>query len=351
MSPFTLLVLILTGLYALATLLPLWYSNQAWWVRIFDFPRVQLAIFGGVLGIVTVFGEGFTTELTLLCLCVQLACVGFHVFRIFPYLNIAPVEVKAGDNRGQNSSEISLCVGNVLMQNRDTEKLFQLVKHKQPDVLMLTETDQWWSSQLQTFTQDYPHFYTFPLENTYGMTLMSKLPIADFDIKFLVKEDVPSFHFRINLIAGEYMTCILMHPRPPVPQEAETSIQRDAELMQIAQQVLVTQEPVVVAGDLNDVAWSHTTRLFLRTSRLLDPRRGRGLYPTFDANKPWLRFPLDHVFHSEHFRLLAMERLPHIGSDHFPIYVKLQLARKDPIPEIASVEDVIEAQEKIKEAK
>jgi hypothetical protein len=39
-----------------------------------------------------------------------------------------------------------------------------------------------------------------------------------------------------------------------------------------------------------------------------------------------LRVPLDHVFHSPHFRLIKIERInDSCGSDHFPVYIKLSL--------------------------
>jgi endonuclease/exonuclease/phosphatase (EEP) superfamily protein YafD len=78
-----------------------------------------------------------------------------------------------------------------------------------------------------------------------------------------------------------------------------------------------------VAGDLNDVAWSHVTRLFRRLSNALDPRIGRGLYATFNARWPLMRWPLDHIFFTEDFRLVRLERMGFIGSDHFPILVEL----------------------------
>ncbi len=58
---------------------------------------------------------------------------------------------------------------------------------------------------------------------------------------------------------------------------------------------------------------------------MLDPRIGRGLYNSFHAEYPFLRFPLDHVFHSNHFGLVELKRLPYIGSDHFPLLVVLNI--------------------------
>ena len=108
-------------------------------------------------------------------------------------------------------------------------------------------------------------------------------------------------------------------------------------------------------GDLNDViAWSHTTRLFGRMSGLLDPRIGRGLFNTFNAKVPLMRFPLDHVFSSHHFTLQKIERLPFCNSDHFPIYIELCFEPKEESKEkqeAPTKDDQEEASEKIDEAK
>jgi endonuclease/exonuclease/phosphatase (EEP) superfamily protein YafD len=81
--------------------------------------------------------------------------------------------------------------------------------------------------------------------------------------------------------------------------------------------------PTVVAGDFNDVGWSHNTTQFAASSGLKDVRHGRGLYSTFDAHSFFMRWPLDYVFVSADFKVLAVERLPAFGSDHFPYYVQL----------------------------
>ncbi len=87
-------------------------------------------------------------------------------------------------------------------------------------------------------------------------------------------------------------------------------------------------------GDLNDVAWSRTTSLFQKTSKLLDPRRGRGMYNTFHASLPFLRWPLDHFFVSSQFRLVDLRVERSVRADHFPISLSVVLRSDDPSEEL-----------------
>ncbi|HEX2251587.1 MAG TPA: endonuclease/exonuclease/phosphatase family protein, partial [Gemmatimonadales bacterium] len=141
--------------------------------------------------------------------------------------------------------------------------------------------------------------------------------------EFLVQDDVPSVFTGLQL-AGDRVVLCGLHPRPPEPLRDQDSTPRDAELVVVGRWVAQQNgAPMIVAGDLNDVAWSTTTQLFLRLSGLLDPRMGRGFYNTYNARNPLARWPLDHLFHSNHFRLVELRRCADIGSDHYPVLIEL----------------------------
>jgi endonuclease/exonuclease/phosphatase (EEP) superfamily protein YafD len=183
--------------------------------------------------------------------------------------------------------------------------------------------------------------------------LFSRLELVDPQIEFLVQDDIPSIHTRVRLRNGQEINLHCLHPRPPVPNDGnERSTERDAELLIVGREIENDGEPNVVLGDLNDVAWSHTTHLFERISGLLDPRVGRVFYNSFHARHFFLRFPLDHLYHSNHFRLVDFKRLPAFGSDHFPMFVVLNFEPEATTEQAAEPEtpgDEAEAEEKIEE--
>jgi len=277
----------------------------------------------------------------------------YHALSILPYTPWVKPQVQLSQSPQENT-QVRLLFVNVEMTNRKAEKLKEIIRAADADVIVAAETDAWWQEQLAEFATTHPHTVWQPQENYYGMLLFSRLDLSDSQVKFLVQEDIPSIHTEARLGDGRTIQLHCLHPRPPSPNaKTERSTERDAELLIVARQLENVDVPTIVLGDLNDVAWSHTTTLFTRISGLLDPRVGRGFYNSFHTRYPFLRFPLDHLYHSTHFRLVEFERLPAFGSDHFPMCVTLNLepeAKAAQNAEKSAPEDEAEAREKIEKA-
>ncbi len=316
----------LYGFFAIAltivTALPA-SNNRAWWVRTHDFPRVQYAfLLVGLIITLWVWPESAQAPSRLWTLLL-VAALAYQLYWIWPYTRLHKVEVPSIDD-ANGYPRLRLLTSNVLMHNRDAPALISAVRTHTPDIVITLESDHWWQEQLDNALTEWPHRVACPLDNLYGMHLYSRLPLRDAHVDFLVDEDIPSIVARVEI--GEPPVSVRLHaihPTPPAPGENLRSTERDVELLMLADSVADESGPVIVTGDLNDVAWSRTTRLFCNISGLLDPRIGRGLINTFHTNYRFLRWPLDHFFVSDHVRLLALRRLPSIGSDHFPMLIEI----------------------------
>ncbi len=349
-------------------------SSNAWWIRVFDFPRIQIA----ALMALTLAGYAalhFCGRLRLWEYALA-AVVGFalvwQLFCIAPYTTFYPKEMS--DSRAEDdANRISLLVYNVLSNNREVKALRDLIRDTDPDIVLLSEPTRQWLEQLDGLEEDYPYTLHQPQENQYGMLLYSQLELVNPEIRFLIEPEIPSLRSQVRLRSGTLVTLYGVHPRPPGPKrsdkeevsdveegnkeeedgERQDSDKRDAELLLVAKEVQkLGSMPVIVAGDLNDVAWSHTTHLFQRIGGLLDPRVGRGLFNTFDTRSRLLRYPLDHAFASQHFFLVELRRLPDIGSDHFPLFVVFDydpgafVANEEPQPDADDEQEADEAIDK-----
>ena len=293
-----------------------------WWVRIFDYPRLQVGVLLILSVIASVVIYDYTRTWQYIITAVLLMSIFYQVRKIYRYTIFTPKQVLTykGD---PNVNTFSLIVSNVYQPNRNVKKLLKHVRDLKPDLLLLLETNDWWEGQLKELEEEFPYTIKKPLDNLYGMLLFSRLQLEDPKIHFLFEKDIPSFEAWVRLNRADSFKIFCLHPKPPFPTESTTSTNRDAELLMVGKKVVKMKDPVLIFGDFNDVAWSNTTRLFQKISKLLDPRIGRGFYNTFHARYPMFRWSLDHVFHSSHFQLIKLKRLSDVGSDHFPIYVKL----------------------------
>ena len=315
-----------------------------WWVRIWDFPRVQLL----VLYVVAV---GLTwlwrySRLIQAIAALLIAAALWQASWIYPYLPLAPKTVQAA-RQASPQTRLRVLTANVLQPNRTAAPLLEIVRRADPDVLIAVETDAWWIERLSALDETHPYSVKQPQSNKYGMALFSKLPIVRSDVRFLTDPEIPSIHAAVRLRTGDEAQIIALHPNPP--SVGEGTGQRDAELVVAGRLARASGLPALIGGDLNDVGWSRTTLLFQRVSRMLDPRHGRGIHATYPAQYPPLQYPLDHLFHSEHFRLVSIDVLGRFGSDHLPLLVELsyepQAALRQGAPPLTE-----EAQERAAEA-
>ena len=239
-----------------ATLLP-FSRSEVWWIRTLDFPRIQIAIIGALilaadLAFRTDAGPGAQFIRAALALCIL-----YQAYEIRPYTMLAGKEVQPA-KQPRRGSTLSLLLANVKMDNRNSARLREIIAAADPDLILVVEADAWWQSELRGFGETHPFTVRQPQDNTYGMLLYSRLELVRPEIRFLIEPDVPSISAVVKLRDGTAVEIHCLHPRPPVPQEAAQSTERDAELMVVGKETKGKELPIVVMGDLNDVAWSRT---------------------------------------------------------------------------------------------
>ncbi|MDY6976537.1 MAG: endonuclease/exonuclease/phosphatase family protein [Pseudomonadota bacterium] len=305
-----------------APLLP----SSHWLVRVWEFPRLQIAAIISLLLLGYAFKATYyapVNSLSLILVIGLIVSLIYQVVWIIPYTPLYKREVqRVGDE--DTSRKLSVLSSNVYMPNNDFRKLIEHVRSKHPDFLVTLESNERWQKGISEIESEYPYRKFCALENLYGMHLYSKIPFKEATLRFIIEDDVPSMRVKINHL-GQDVLLYFLHPKPPSPTENTYAKPRDIELTVVGEEIAKTEGPIIVAGDLNDVAWSPTTRKFKKISGLLDPREGRGFFNTFHAKYPLVKWPLDHVFHSKHFGLVNIEKLEGVGSDHYPLYTELAL--------------------------
>ncbi|WP_432410956.1 endonuclease/exonuclease/phosphatase family protein [Rasiella sp. SM2506] len=310
------------GLAIVLTLLPL-LAIDYWWIRVFDFPHIQLTILTFTAFITYFMRFKIKEWKDYIFVTALIACLGFQYSKIHAYTPYAKEEAKSSSTNYQGEL-LKLYTANVYQKNKKPEKLQQEIIARDADILLFLEAHKPWQNKiLEVLPTSYTYKVEVPLDNTYGMLLYSKLELVNPQVRYLVDDSIPSIATKVILRSGDTVQMYNIHPTPPMPQHNPTSSDRDAEMMKIANMSRESKYPVLVLGDFNDVAWSATTSLFHNVGELLDPRKGRGFFNTFSAKSTFMRWPLDHVFISSEFRVKHIEVGSDINSDHFPTYTEL----------------------------
>lgn len=297
------------------------------YLKMLDFPRLQfflLSLISLVLLVIVTKKWQWYNFLVIAGLLIGLVVNGSFLIN---YTSLVPVEVSTVLNLKASDAQFSLLLTNVKMSNRKAEPLIELIALRKPDMILAMEVNAWWDEQLKVLENEYPYSQHTINEVAYGMVLYSKLPLKHLEVDYLNNEKVPSFKSTITLPNGKNIRFHCIHPVPPThfKELPDNEDQEAVAMKKLGKEVKARKFPTLVAGDLNDVVWSYVDDLTGTKNILYDIRVGRGFYNSYNAENMFMKWPLDHVFVTKEFQLKKLERLPTIGSDHFPIYVELVL--------------------------
>lgn len=290
-------------------------------MRYLDFPRLQAAtalLVALVLHVLAAWRH--PRHLPLMALA--LVALAWQGSRLYLYTSFVPPMAVRAIECGEGA-DLRILVAKVLRTNEETQPFLDLVAEAAPDLILAVETDAVWDQALDAL-DGYPYRVSHRSEAArfFGMHLLSALPLVTPEVLFEFEAETPSILTGVTLPSGVVLRLHGLHPRPPHWFSQGTTM-RDATLLAAALEATGSDEPSILAGDLNAVPWEGTFRRAMRLGGLLDPRVGRGYMATYSARSAVMAWPLDHVLFQNELTLIGFERLPRINSDHYPVLAHL----------------------------
>ncbi|MGB3774920.1 MAG: endonuclease/exonuclease/phosphatase family protein [Leeuwenhoekiella sp.] len=303
---------IIAILCAAIPLLPINY----WWINIFDYPLIQFLLITFTVLVIYPFVFKRRSILDYVLVGLLFTALIFQIDKIYPYTIFG--EKQLGDSSSSAEVKIKFFEANVLQENKNSTKLLKQITVYDPDIILFTETNERWQRTIESgLDAAYKYKIQVPQDNTYGILLYSKFQLNNSKVNYRVQGDIPSINTNVILSDSTSIRLYAIHPTPPDPEHKSSSSDRGTEMIKTGLTLIEEDQPTVVLGDFNEVAWSQNVSLFQEISGLLDVRKGRGFYNTFNADHFFMRWPLDQVFASEHFRVSQIKAWDYMGSDHF----------------------------------
>jgi endonuclease/exonuclease/phosphatase (EEP) superfamily protein YafD len=249
---------------------------------------------------------------------VSVLCIALNLADIVPWY--LPQQTVASPSAVQ----LRLLHSNVLVRNRQYDRVVALVRETKPDVAVFQEVNAGWLKALEVIRDQLPYTYAEPDAIGFGNVIYSTLPLEQPSVKFFGQTDVSSIVTRIKK-GGKTVTLLTTHPPPPI---REALFQwRNQLLAAIAPYVRSQTTPVILVGDFNTSLWSPYYKRLETDSGLRNSRAGFGLLPSWSP-RSWLALlsiPIDHCLVSRELVVLKAQTGRNVGSDHLPLIVDIAM--------------------------
>jgi endonuclease/exonuclease/phosphatase (EEP) superfamily protein YafD len=198
----------------------------------------------------------------------------------------------------------------------DVERIEHYLATAPADVIVLSEFDASKHALLESLKGVYPHQVECTSEPPCSLVILSRLPFEASGAAHIAA-GTPAFVWaRLDAANGGPTTIIGTHLYRP----SSNPWRHELQMKELAQFIRRIDGPLVLAGSLNTSPWSQSFRAL----------RIAGLVPTGILMPSWPAWPivlpqvaLDHIFVSQDLAVAAAGTGPAVGSDHLPVWAKL----------------------------
>lgn len=282
------------------------FGRYDWRLDALSHFRLQYAI--AALVMVTVALLGRKKKLLLGTGLVAAVNIAFFL----PFL-IATPTAEAG-----SSMTLRLVSANILYGNQTPEKVVELIRETDPDIVVLVEMTSSHRRTMAVLWDNYPYV----VDNNGGNVILSRIPVESTEIDY-VTFGRANVVMRLNL-SGTSFTVMGVHTSTPLRKWKWED--RNGHLQEIAAFVQQEGQPTIVAGDFNISPFSPNFFALLRDSGLQNGRIGQGINTTWPDNAlAILRIPIDHFLATPEISVHDLQTGPYVGSDHRPLIVDFSL--------------------------
>ncbi len=284
----------------------------SWFLDLFSHFRVQYLIGLAILGALFLLGRRRRMGII------------FLVFACVNLLIVLPLYFDEQSKLPQDAPTLRAMLLNVNTRLGDSERVRQVILEADPDIVVLEEINSRWVADMAWLKSSHPHSVMQPREDSFGIGLYSKLPLAENEVAYIGSAEVPSVLATVNT-GQTKLRVVATHPPPPAGRDY--SRWRNEQLDELADYVH-SSLPLLLLGDLNMTPWSYHFRRLLKRTGLKDSSQGFGVQPTWPNYNLLLRIPIDHCLHSPEIDIVDRRIGANVSSDHYPLIVDFAIVTK-----------------------
>lgn len=156
-----------------------YFGRWNWIVDLFSHFRVQQSFLLILTALVFLWRKSYFGIIA------SFVAIIFCLVTFFPYSRFIP-------RTKYHEQTLSVMLSNVYTSNRQHERLIDLVKKVDPDILVFEEVNERWSEVLTgELSHRYPFMRAIPREDNFGIALFSKIDFKTLDVRYLGEANVP----------------------------------------------------------------------------------------------------------------------------------------------------------------